>query len=68
MGETVDGGTDGGWGGMTKDVGGLNWKGLYSRERQPKAAAAGIRARYTQIELRVTNRTNGTRLQSMTSS
>eukprot|EP01043_Picozoa_sp_COSAG02_P105467 COSAG02_NODE_41462_length_394_cov_1.047458_1_plen_52_part_10 len=31
---------------------------FYSRQREPKAAAAGIRARYARIESRVTNRTD----------
>ena len=44
----------GGGGGMTKDVFGLNYKGLYSRERQPKGSAALIRARYWAIEANVT--------------
>ena len=55
VGKTVDGGSDGGWGGMTKDVGGLNWKGLFSRGREPKAAAAAIRERYLEIDKRWAN-------------
>jgi beta-glucuronidase len=57
VGSTVDGGTDGGWGGMTKDVGGLNWKGLLSRDREPKAAFAAIRERYMSIDERWNNHT-----------
>ena len=40
---------------MTKDVGGLNWKGLFSRGREPKAAAAAIRERYLEIGKRWAN-------------
>ena len=40
---------------MTKDVGGLNWKGLFSRHREPKAAVAAIRQRYEAIEALWTN-------------
>ena len=36
--------------GMLLDVDGLNYKGLFSRNRQPKAAAALITARYAMIQ------------------
>jgi len=40
---------------MTKDVGGLNWKGLFSRHREPKAAVDAIRQRHEAIEALWTN-------------
>ena len=40
----------GGMRGMLLDIDGLNYKGLFSRDRQPKAAAGLIQARYAMIQ------------------
>jgi hypothetical protein len=48
-------GVSGGGGGrvMIEDVAGLNYKGMFSREREPKAAAGLMRARYNQMQAEI---------------
>ena len=53
---------------MTKDVGGLNWKGLFSRHREPKAAVDAIRQRHEAIEALWTNDSSSSSSRSSSSS